>query len=68
MLAFRMLGVKGNQAEEFAKAGIVVKAIRIEASGIIEQSMSFPIIDYQQLAEETWDDCTFGNPLLLCYI
>lgn len=63
MLAFRMLGVKGNQAEEFAKAGIVVKAIRIERSGIIEQSMSFPIIDYQQLAEETWDDCTFGNYL-----
>lgn len=63
MLAFRMLGIKGNQAEEFVKAGIVVKTIRIEKSGHIQQSMSFPIIDYQQLAEETWDDCTFGNYL-----
>ncbi len=63
MLAFRMLGVKGNHAEEFEKAGIAVKTIRIEKTGSIEQSMSFPIIDYQELADETWDDCTFGNYL-----
>ena len=63
MLAFRMLGVKGNHAEEFEKAGIVVKTIRIEKSGSIQQSMSFPVIDYQKLVEETWDDCTFGNYL-----
>lgn len=63
MLAFRMLGVKGNHAEEFEKAGIVVKTIRIEKSGSIQQSMSFPVIDYRKLVEETWDDCTFGNYL-----
>lgn len=63
MLAFRILGVKGNKAEEFEKAGIVVKTIRIEKNGSIVQSMSFPAIDYQILAEEEWDDCIFGNYL-----
>ena len=29
-LAYRMLGIKSNRAEEFEKANIVVKAIRIE--------------------------------------
>lgn len=63
MLAFRMLGVKGNHAEEFEKAGIVVKTIRIEKTGSMRESMSFPVIDYQELADETWEDCTFGNYL-----
>lgn len=30
MLAYRMLGIKGNHAEEFEKANVVVKTIRIE--------------------------------------
>lgn len=30
MLAYRMLGIKGNHAEEFEKADVVVKTIRIE--------------------------------------
>lgn len=29
MLAYRMLDIKGNHAEEFEKANIVVKTIRI---------------------------------------
>lgn len=29
MLAYRILGIKGNHAEEFEKANIVVKTIRI---------------------------------------
>lgn len=63
ILAFRILGVKGNHAEEFEKAGVVVKAIRIEANGKIKESMSFPVIDYQKLANETWDNSCFGNYL-----
>ena len=63
MLAFRILGVKGNRAEELEKAGIVVKAIRIKNDGTIEQNMSFPAFKYMELAEEEWDDSTFGNYL-----
>lgn len=63
LLAFRLLGVKGNQCEEFEKAGIVIKTIRIQKNGMIRENMSFPPIKYQELAQETWDDCTFGNYL-----
>ena len=34
-LAYRMLGIRSNQAEEFVKANVVVKAIRIEENGKI---------------------------------
>lgn len=63
MLAYRMLGIKGNQCEEFEKAGIAVKTIRIQEKGTIRENMSFAPISYQELASETWEDCTFGNYL-----
>lgn len=62
-IAFSILGVNSNRCEEFIKAGIAVKTIRINKNGTIKENMSFPPIDYQELAEETWDDCTFGNYL-----
>lgn len=63
LLAFRLLGVKSNQCEEFEKAGISVKTIRLNKNGKIRENMSFPPIRYQELAQETWEDCTFGNYL-----
>ena len=62
-IAFRILGVKGNRAEEFEKANIIVKAIRLEKNGTIKQSMSFPTFKFKELAKEIWDDSTFGNYL-----
>ncbi len=52
-LVFRMLGVKSNQAEEFVKANIVVKTIRIEENGKNKESMSFPTFKFKELVEET---------------
>ena len=63
LLAYRMLGIKGNQAEEFAKANIVVKAIRIGKNNTIKESMSFPTFKFKELVEEEWEDSTFGNYL-----
>lgn len=63
MLAYRMLSIKGNHAEEFEKANIVVKTIRIEKNGKIKENMSFPTFRFKDLVEETWDDSTFGNYL-----
>ena len=63
MLAYRMLGIKGNNAEEFVKANIVVKSIRIEKNNRIKENMSFPTFRFKELIEETWDDSTFGNYL-----
>lgn len=62
-IAFRILGIKGNKAEEFAKAGIVVKTIRIQNTGHIKESMSFPAFKFKELVEENWEDSTFGNYL-----
>ncbi|MDY4474476.1 Sau3AI family type II restriction endonuclease [Mitsuokella sp.] len=62
-IVFRILGVKGNHCEEFEKAGIVVKTIRIQKNGKMKESMSFPSFRFQELADETWDDSTFGNYL-----
>ena len=55
-LAFRMLGIKSNQAEEFEKANIKVKSIRILENGTIKESMSFPAIDFIKLANEEWEE------------
>ena len=63
MLAFRILGVKGNKAEELEKAGVVIKAIRVNYNGTIKENMSFSAFKYQELAKEEWEDSTFGNYL-----
>lgn len=63
MLAYRILGIKGNHAEEFEKANIVVKTIRIGKNDRIKESMSFPTFRFKELIEEEWEDSTFGNYL-----
>ena len=63
LLALRILDVKSNKAQEFEKAGIVLKAIRIEANDTIEQHMSFPAFKFNELITETWENSEFGNYL-----
>jgi DNA mismatch repair endonuclease MutH len=63
MLAYRILGIKGNHAEEFEKANIVVKTIRIGKNDKIKESMSFPTFKFKELVKEDWEDSTFGNYL-----
>lgn len=46
-----------NLTEEFRKAGLQLKTIRVEADGNINESMSFENIDYQEMMETTdWYD------------
>lgn len=63
MLAYRMLGIKGNYAEEFEKANVVVKTIRVEENNKIKENMSFPTFKFKELVNEDWDNSTFGNYL-----
>lgn len=63
VLAYKMLGIKGNHAEEFVKANIVVKTIRLGKNGRLKESMSFPAFRFKDLVREEWDDSTFGNYL-----
>lgn len=46
-----------NQSEEFKKAGLQLKTIRIEENGRIKEAMSFENIDYQEVLDtEFWCD------------
>ena len=46
-----------EDAEEFRKAGIIVKTIRLRADGRIKESMSFENIDYREVYEtDEWTD------------
>ena len=59
LIAYRILGVKSNAAEEFIKAGIKVKAIRIGANGAIREHVSFAAMNFQEVAQEEWEDDYF---------
>ena len=63
ILAYRILGIKGNHAEEFEKASIVVKSIRIGKNDKIKESMSFPTFRFKELVKEEWEESKFGNYL-----
>lgn len=60
-LTYRMLGIKSNRAEEFRKANITVKVIRLEENGKMKESISLPPFKYKELIKETWEDSTLHN-------
>ncbi len=46
-----------NRSEEFIKAGLTMKTIRVQANGNIKEAMSFENIDYIEVAEcDDWFD------------
>ncbi len=65
ILVSRMFGVKGNlrDTEEFLKAQIIPRTIRIEETGNIKESMPFSAFNYCELINETWNTSTFRTTL-----
>lgn len=60
----QLLGITGTkleQIEEFAKANINVKTIRLEPNGVPKEHMSFKNIDFTEWANEEWDDSWLKN-------
>ncbi len=55
-LSYRMLGIKSNQAKEFKKAQIVVKAIRLESDGHMVESSPLPTIKFNEVVAQDWED------------
>ena len=66
LLLAKMLGVKGKvaQTDEFLKANIIPKTIRVEKSGRIVESMSFPTFKFDKIVNETWDESDLYNTFL----
>lgn len=64
ILLAKMLGIKGKIAytDEFQKACIVPKTIRVQRNGNIKESMSFPTFDFIKLSKETeWEESNLYN-------
>ena len=58
-----MLGIKGSVSEtdEFQKAGIQVKTIRVQENGSIKESMSFPYFEFNDIFIQDWEDSDLRN-------
>lgn len=65
VLLSKMLGVEGKIAytEEFQNAGIVPKTIRVQKSGRIKESMSFPTFKFKEIIQEDWENSALRNYL-----
>lgn len=55
-LACKILGIRDERADEFEKANIKVKTIRIEENNTMRESMSFPPFRFMDLVGEEYDD------------
>lgn len=61
----RMFNLKRglNDTEEFTKANIISKSIRIEENGKIKEDISFPAFKFSELIKETWYDSELKDQL-----
>ena len=48
---------------EFQKANIIPKTIRIEENGRIKESISFPAFKFTDIVEQSWEDCDLREQL-----
>lgn len=65
MLVSRMFNITGNigETEEFLKANIIPRTIRIEENGRIKESMPFPTFKYKEIINQTWEESDLRNSL-----
>ena len=65
ILIGKILGVSGkiSNTEEFKKANIIPKTIRVKSDGGIDEHMSFPTFKFCEIVNEEWEDSEFKNYL-----
>jgi len=56
LLAHRIIGVTTKKIEELEKANITMRAITLEHTGTLRESISFPAFDYKDLVTQVWYD------------
>jgi DNA mismatch repair protein MutH len=61
MLGRRMTGVEKKKIEEFEKAEVMMKTVRVGLNGNPREDMSFPIFSYMDIIHEKWDESDKGN-------
>lgn len=55
-LACKILGIRDEHADEFEKANIKVKTIRVEENNVIRENMSFPPFKFMDLINEDYEE------------
>lgn len=55
-IVYALLGVRGERAEEFEKANISVRAVRIEEHGAVRESLSLDTFKFREIIEQDWED------------
>ncbi len=65
MIICRMFGVKGDldKTDEFVKANIKPRTVRVEENGTIKESMPFPYFKFKDIVNEEWEDSELRNTL-----
>jgi len=59
-----ILGLElGQKIEEFEKADVQVKTIRLKENNLPKEDISFPTFEYQELVKMDWEDSDFKNIL-----
>jgi DNA mismatch repair protein MutH len=57
-----ILGIELNQEiEEFEKAGIIVKTIRLKSNGLPKEDVSFPNFSFLEITNQDWEDSDFKD-------
>ena len=67
IISSKILGIKGNKLdsiEEFSKANIKFRTVRIEKNGKIKQHMSLETFKYTEIIKETWEESKLRNTFL----
>lgn len=59
-----ILGIELNkEIEEFEKAEIIVKTVRLKENNLPKEDLSFPNFKYEEIVNEDWDDSNFKDIL-----
>lgn len=55
-IVYALLDVKGERAEEFEKANISVRTVRVEKNGGIRESLSLDTFKFREIVDQEWDE------------
>lgn len=63
-IILNILGVQSDKIEEFEKANIKIKSIRIDKTDKIKEHMSFPTFKFKEIINEVWETSTLREMFL----
>lgn len=59
-----ILGIElENEIEEFKKAEIIIKTVRLKENSLPKEDISFPAFEFEDIVKEKWENSEFKNTL-----